>query len=346
MSWISRIVDTVAREGAAARVVIIATHGPTPRAVGAAMLVGSGGRYEGKVGRPELEATVLVEARELIEKLSDATRGRPLWLRRLLRIETGKVLGESTGGSVDLLLEAFGPAELPILEQALDLGRHRGAVLVRPTDAGEAPLVTAPGAPAPEHMTTTLTRLELDPRLPLALAASTGGRTLVLERLVPEPPQLVVYGTGLVARALVKLAADLPLGITWVDTLPGHFPPAIPPGVVARAVADPAELALTASAGSLHAVMTSDHDLDLGICRAVLAMGTFAYLGVIGSRLKRERLSARLSDDGFADAEIARVACPIGLPQIRSKVPAVIAVGIAAEMLGALQDSAGAGSNA
>jgi xanthine dehydrogenase accessory factor len=63
---------------------------------------------------------------------------------------------------------------------------------------------------------------------------------------------------------------------------------------------------------------------------------------VIGSRVKRERLLARLALEGMPAEQLAKVVCPIGLPEIRSKQPAVIAVSIAAQALIVLQaDQAG-----
>jgi xanthine dehydrogenase accessory factor len=57
------------------------------------------------------------------------------------------------------------------------------------------------------------------------------------------------------------------------------------------------------------------------------------FTGVIGSATKRARFESRLQDLGH-DAVAARsFRCPIGVPGITSKEPAIIAAAVAAELL-------------
>ena len=42
---------------------------------------------------------------------------------------------------------------------------------------------------------------------------------------------------------------------------------------------------------------------------------------------------SRLRDDGFSEAVLTRLTCPIGLPGLKSKAPEVIAVSVAADLL-------------
>jgi xanthine dehydrogenase accessory factor len=51
------------------------------------------------------------------------------------------------------------------------------------------------------------------------------------------------------------------------------------------------------------------------------------------------RFERRLRDDGATDADLARLNCPIGIPSLKSKAPAVIAVALAAELLQLTEDS-------
>jgi len=65
------------------------------------------------------------------------------------------------------------------------------------------------------------------------------------------------------------------------------------------------------------------------------------FVGLIGSRTKWSTFRNRLAARGFSDAELARVTCPVGVPDIRSalrKDPAVIAVGVAAQLLQTLPE--------
>jgi xanthine dehydrogenase accessory factor len=61
------------------------------------------------------------------------------------------------------------------------------------------------------------------------------------------------------------------------------------------------------------------------------------YIGMIGSRSKREGVYRNLRAKGFTDADIARVYSPIGIP-IGADTPEEIAVSIAAEMIKARKE--------
>ena len=50
------------------------------------------------------------------------------------------------------------------------------------------------------------------------------------------------------------------------------------------------------------------------------------------------RFERRLHDDGVDD--LSRLTCPIGIPSLKSKAPAVIAVALAAELLQLTQEPA------
>jgi xanthine dehydrogenase accessory factor len=68
------------------------------------------------------------------------------------------------------------------------------------------------------------------------------------------------------------------------------------------------------------------------------------FIGLIGSRTKWATFRHRLGDRGFDEASLARVTCPIGLPGITGKEPAVIAAAVAAQLL-LVESGAPAGSS-
>ena len=90
--------------------------------------------------------------------------------------------------------------------------------------------------------------------------------------------------------------------------------------------------------GAFYLVLTHSHDLDLAITEAVLRRGDFGYLGLIGSATKRARFLRRFEQRGIAPDALARLTCPIGVPGIAGKQPAVIALAVVAQLL--QQDSA------
>lgn len=167
-------------------------------------------------------------------------------------------------------------------------------------------------------------RVETLPRPPRPLALADG--TVVADR--PCRPVLV-YGAGHVGAALVQALAPLPFAVSWVDARAA--PPAQPSGgpVPCRRLALPEEAAAEAPDETFHIVMTHSHAVDLEIVAAVLAR-PFGFLGLIGSQTKRATFRRRLAERGL---DAARLTCPIGLPGIPGKEPAVIAAATAAQLL-------------
>ena len=79
--------------------------------------------------------------------------------------------------------------------------------------------------------------------------------------------------------------------------------------------------------------MTHDHAEDFALCDAALRCEHLASIGLIGSAAKWRRFQQGLGVEGHEAAAIARIQCPIGRPELVSKDPATIAVGIAADLL-------------
>ena len=143
---------------------------------------------------------------------------------------------------------------------------------------------------------------------------------------------LTVYGAGHVGRATVAALSPLPFRILWVDGRAEAVPEHLPPEVTFRS-ADPRPTAAEAATGSLHAIMTHDHGLDLDLCTLLLPRPDLPYVGLIGSASKRARFRGQLAARGIAAGDVARLICPIGVTGIRGKQPPVIAASLAAELL-------------
>jgi xanthine dehydrogenase accessory factor len=153
----------------------------------------------------------------------------------------------------------------------------------------------------------------------------------------PEPKPrffLQLYGAGHVGRAIVRLLADIPCQVQWIDEREAEFPAEPLPPHIERVCVEPvqAEVAL-APPGACYLVLTHSHDLDLAITQAVLQRADFSYFGLIGSATKRARFEHRLQERGFDAALIQRITCPIGLPGVTGKEPELIAVAVVAQLL-------------
>ena len=130
---------------------------------------------------------------------------------------------------------------------------------------------------------------------------------------------LQLYGAGHVGRAIVQALAPLPVRIDWIDEREEEFARHVLPisGCTAdiRSVcvdAVEAEVRL-APPGAFYLVLTHEHDLDLRITEAILRRGDFGYLGLIGSKTKRQRFFHRFEQRGIASDSIERITCPIGV---------------------------------
>ena len=164
----------------------------------------------------------------------------------------------------------------------------------------------------------------------------------IMESFGERRRAVLVFGAGHVGRALILSLAPLPFDVTWADPRPEAFPGATPQNVTGVA-GDPLEVVAAAPEGALAFIMSHSHALDLQIADAALRNPVIAHVGVIGSATKRARFERRLTEAGVDADRVAAMICPIGIGGIRSKLPAAIAVSVAAQLITldeALSDSA------
>lgn len=220
-----------------------------------------------------------------------------------------------------------GHLELKAIERARRLLDETSAASQRPP-------------PAPEPV-----RYPLGP----ALGQCCGGVvTLGYARLTPAaldawPAEtarfrLQLYGAGHVGRAIARLLADLPVAVDWIDERENEFPEALGgaawPAHIRKRSVDAVEGEVDGAApGDRYLVLTHRHDLDLRITEAILKRGDFGFLGLIGSQTKKQRFLHHFESRGIAPAVLARMTCPIGLPGISGKEPAVLALAVVAQLM-------------
>lgn len=157
------------------------------------------------------------------------------------------------------------------------------------------------------------------------------------QRLRQTWQPVALFGGGHVGRAIVQALAPLPFAVTWIDSRDEVFPADVPDTVVTE-YADPVQDALRdVVPGAFVLIMSFSHAEDLDVVAACLRRqrerGDLPFVGLIGSRTKWASFRNRLRDRGFGDAELDRVTCPIGLPGITGKAPAVIAAAVVAQLL-------------
>jgi xanthine dehydrogenase accessory factor len=169
----------------------------------------------------------------------------------------------------------------------------------------------------------------------------------VLQRWPAGVPRfhLQLYGAGHVGRAIVRALAPLDARIDWIDERDDEFPATLGsewPAQLHKVCVDAVEAEVrNAEPGAFYLVLTHRHDLDLRITEAILRRGDFGFVGLIGSRTKKQRFVHHFESLGIAADAIERLICPIGLPGIDGKEPEVIAAAVVAQLLQVAQARAG-----
>lgn len=162
-----------------------------------------------------------------------------------------------------------------------------------------------------------------------------------LLRWPASPPlmHLQMYGAGHVGHAIATLLTTLDVRCDWIDERDDAFAPTTTLGTpwpdnVCHRVVDGAEgeVAL-APPGAFYLVLTHDHALDLRIAEAALRRDDAGFVGVIGSKSKRERFRHRLAQRGMGEERVNRMQCPVGVPGITGKQPEVIALSVVAQLM-------------
>ncbi|MBA1272338.1 xanthine dehydrogenase accessory protein XdhC [Stutzerimonas azotifigens] len=167
-----------------------------------------------------------------------------------------------------------------------------------------------------------------------SLGQCCGGATVLLFEPMGQPQaHIAVFGAGHVGRALVPLLAALPCRVRWIDSRVAEFPTQVPQGVECLVNDEVVDEVANMPAGSYFIVMTHDHRLDLELTAAILARDDFTYFGLIGSKSKRAKFEHRLRDRGVRPEAVQRMRCPMGIAEVKGKLPVEIAVSIAGEII-------------
>jgi len=168
---------------------------------------------------------------------------------------------------------------------------------------------------------------------PCHIMRDAQGHRWLIDPCQPPRPHLVLFGAGHVGAAIIRALADLPCHITWVDEREDMFPAQFPANVQVEATDTPEAIATTAAAGSTFLVLTHSHALDLRLAEHILRRPGNEWFGLIGSRTKRVQFERRLGERGIARDKLDAMVCPIGIPGITGKEPAVIAAAVTAQLL-------------
>jgi xanthine dehydrogenase accessory factor len=171
--------------------------------------------------------------------------------------------------------------------------------------------------------------------IPLAAEAAQccgGNVTVMLEAFAACSWQIALFGAGHVCQSLVTILAGLPCQVRVIDNRPELMTNNLPANCRYEFYADPTEAIAQLPDDTWNIIFTHDHTLDYALCKTLLADQRCAYMGMIGSQTKALRFRKRLADAGFAAQAIEKMHSPIGLPEVKGKLPMEVAVSIAAQL--------------
>jgi xanthine dehydrogenase accessory factor len=303
-----RIRESLEKERRAALISIIKVDGSAPREAGARMVVQKDAGFFGTIGggRLEYETLAVAEAALSAEKPAASLHVWPL----------GPNLGQCCGGSVTTLIETFDVGDLADIRE-LAAAEEAGpfVVISRMTEQGR------------------VARKILSRKA----EGEDGGEGSVKQRFVERFGEVrktvLLFGAGHVGRAVVLALSQLPFSVRWIDTRADQFPDYVPANVVTVRTNEPEREIDAAPQGTFVVIMTHSHPLDYSIAAAALRRSDFGFVGLIGSATKRARFASQARQLGLSEDQIARLVCPIGLPDIKDKEPSIIATGVAAQLL-------------
>ncbi|MCG8491506.1 MAG: xanthine dehydrogenase accessory protein XdhC [Sneathiellales bacterium] len=310
-------------------VTLAIAKGSTPRNVGSHLLVTERGAI-GTIGGGNLEYNAVNRAKELLKE----RRANP----EILDLPLGPELAQCCGGHVTVLLSPLVKKDLKWLQVLTDpeLASDCNALLTTWKDniLSRTIIQNMQGMELQDHSLSDLFKRYQQSRKPEFEEVEKGG----LHFSLIEPASLydfhvTLFGAGHIGQALVNILKTLPCQIDWIDQRKELFPLDLPEQVMIKNELHPSLYCDDIPKDSFVLVMTHDHQLDFKICEKVLKNSSFSFLGLIGSETKSTRFRKRLRRNGIEEKSINNLVCPIGLSDLGGKLPAEIAISVAADLL-------------
>ncbi|NNG18497.1 XdhC family protein [Naumannella sp. ID2617S] len=330
---------------------VVATFRSAPRPPGASMIVGPAGEAVGSVSGGCVEGAVHGLGEQVIAD------GRPVLQRYGVSDEIALGVGLTCGGILDIWVErvnrdTFG--ELGEIAAAIRAGTPIAVATVvahpDPQWLGRRMLIDENGTPDRSLISARATDAIADDASGLLATGHhatlqygidgerRGEGMRVFVWAFAPPPRMLVFGAIDFAAAVARVGTFLGYRVTVCDARPifataSRFPEA--DEVVVRW--PHRYLREEAEAGRIDArtvlcVLTHDPKFDVPLLEVALRLPEVAYIGAMGSRRTHEDRFNRLREAGLGDAELDRLASPIGL-DLGARTPEETAVSIAAEII-------------
>lgn len=327
---------------------IVNQIGSAPRALGASFLVREDGSIAGTIGGGRLEADVIATAVQTLA--SKESRIMHFRLKGTDAAQTDMLCG----GDVDVYLEPVLPGDQAALDifaaAARVLARGDRALLITPllpgaqeSLAGRKLLISEKGETIgsvevlPELANDLRSDLEelvgrANPGLWMQQTAEGLKIDCFLEP-VASAPLVFLFGGGHVSLQVAKLVKMVGFKLIVMDDRSEFANPQRFPMADDIWVGDYEKVLENTELGpeAYVLIITRGHVYDKEVLAQALSKPA-AYVGMIGSRRKREIIYRALLEEGFSQDDLAKVHSPIGL-DIGAETPEEIAISIVAELV-------------
>jgi xanthine dehydrogenase accessory factor len=320
---------------------VLSHQGSTPRGAGSRMLVLNGGEIIGTIGGGKVEAEVMQTASELFD--SETSQIRSFDLRKRPDLDDLDVI---CGGQMTILMEYIHATGQNIdtfqeLQTALKPGRKSFMIAsleqtsnrVRVGQRCHIPQggKISDNCPYPMTDLQQLAAQARDIQIPVVLSA--GHREYLVESYTMGGT-VFIFGAGHVAKQLAAISKMVGFTTVILDDRTEFANLERFPGADQILVLDTFEDSLQGlgiDTNSYIVILTRGHRHDQTVLSQALKTKA-GYIGMIGSRKKRDTVYRNLLDGGFTPEDIDRVHSPIGL-DIQAETPEEIGVSIVAELI-------------
>ncbi|MGD9018456.1 MAG: XdhC family protein [Desulfobacterales bacterium] len=319
---------------------IVSQQGSTPRSAGSQMVITGNGYHSGTIGGGLLEAQIIEKGKAILNSGS-----RERFVSVDLNHQEIAAMGMICGGAVEVFLDHIAPTPKNISlfsnwRWVMD-NRENGYLITMIDTSGDGAadtercIIRADGSIEGTLLLTSEGREAVRRE-----AFSTSFiKTIQVENCTAiaepslKPKTAFLFGAGHVAQPTATIAAMAGFSVVVLDDRDAfanteRFPDA-------KAVVIPefsrALDNLPIDDDAFVVIFTRGHLHDKEVLAQALKTSA-GYIGMIGSRRKRNTIFQALIEEGFTDSDLKRVHSPIGL-KIAAETPEEIAVSIVAEMI-------------
>lgn len=321
-----------------AQAVILESSGSTPRNAGATMLIRADKSIVGTVGGGVLEAHIQKTAQKVLDS------GKSAVVEYVLEQSGAAAIGAICGGTAKVLVDyisADDSSNIEYFEHLLKAAQSDKVSYL-------AALIPDTGVLAARNQCLQLPDgsiigtegLSGDVISQLQMIEDSADDETAIENYtvyrfpVGSDGTVYIFGAGHCGEKLAHILHTVSFGVVIVDDREEfanqtRFPEA-DDIIVPESMEDPFDRT-DFGADSYIVVVTRGHVYDEIVLRRALKTNA-GYIGMIGSRKKRETIYQHMLDDGYTQADLKRVYSPIGI-SIGAETPEEIAISIAAELI-------------